>query len=92
MIAINVQTAENTNKKQQYRDVGDSVQRPLAGLILMAKRIDFAHTDRPDSARKFSVAESADSASNLSRDQVQVTGGSDGAAGSPSVVRHSNIY
>jgi hypothetical protein len=58
MIAINVQTAENTNKKQQYRDVGDSVQRPLAGLILMAKRIDFAHTDRPDSARKFSVAES----------------------------------
>jgi hypothetical protein len=57
----------------------------------MAKRIDFAHTDRPDSARKFSCR-IVDSASNLSRDQVQVTGGSDGAAGSPSVARHSNIY
>jgi len=58
----------------------------------MAKRIDFAHTDRPDSARKFSVAESLTAPRNLSRDQVQVTGGSDGAAGSPSVARHSNIY
>lgn len=58
----------------------------------MAKRIDFAHTGRPDSARKFSVAESLTAPRTYRETRSRLPVAAMELPGHQVSPRHSNIY